>query len=128
MKDALLSKLLPLPSAAGAIDGEALQIKGGDIGVPPAGSEAVIELPQLSNIQLPSGSSITARLQHSPDGSTWTSLYGDLLVQTGAGAGAAKQSKRIAFPSDCGRYIRLQIDAAGSVSATDAIAELYLDF
>ncbi len=117
-KDAALAVETPLPNAGNTsvftggldLDGKAL-----------ADFELLISAPALTSTELPDGQTETYELQHADnsDFSDASSIYGQVLQQTGAGgAGAPAATKRVRLPSDVKRYVRLKISS--SATAGDA--------
>ena len=90
--------------------------------------ELVIEAPALSGGELPDGETVTYRVQHSADGLSWSTLYGAVIVQTGASSsGADATEDRVRLPSNCERYVRVQAEtsaSAGDCSGSEAAESL----
>jgi len=117
IRDATLTASIALPAADGSVYTASF-----DLGAAPANRdfeaavEALITAPALGATPLPNDDTMTYKLQHSTDDSTFSTLYDAVLVQLGAGGvGAAAATARAKLPSDCYRYIRLAATGAGTI-------------
>ncbi len=128
-QDADLNKTIALPDADGSV-----YTTAHDLGAAPAddarlaGMELEVRAPALDGTELPAAATMVYVVQHSTDNSTFASLYGTVLTQTGAASvgGAAATTKRVRLPSDCNRYVRLACTGASIGDCSDSDAELRL--
>jgi len=119
-----------LPSSAATIYTAGIDLGHSANGRVPPGTEIVITAPALAVGELGNGDTMKYAVQMDHDSAfgSPTSIYGDVLTQTGAaGAGAAAAEKRVALPSDCERYVRIAAtnSAAGDASDKSVIANVF---
>ena len=121
-RDVALKVTKALPNGAATIITDGIDLGHSTNGQPPANVELLIEAPALVVGDLGNADTMKYEVFHdtvSTFGSE-VSLYGVVLTQTGAGgAGAAAASKRVALPSDVGRYIRVKATNSAAGDASD---------
>jgi len=116
LKDAGLIQTKALPSSAGSVYTTAFDL--GDAGKKHIQNEIKIEAPALGTTALPNAETMKYAVQDSANNSSFSTIAGDIVVQTGAGgAGDDAASGRFRLPSSCRRYVR--VAATGSTSIGD---------
>lgn len=122
MSDASLAVTKALPPDASSVTSDAIDLGHGTAGDFLANCELEIVAPALTNAQLGNTSTMTYIVEHDDDsafGSAAT-LIDRVIVQTGAGAGAAAVTKRVRLPKGVKRYVRVK---ATNSAAADASAK-----
>lgn len=120
--DSQVYKTLALPGAGSTTVATAgIDLKNTARGDFLANVELLIEAPLLAVGELPNSETITYDVYHdtASDFGSESLLMDNVLTQTGAGgAGAAAAEKRVRFPVDVARYIRVKAtSSSGSVDA-----------
>lgn len=127
-KIAELSDTVALPSAAGTVRSDAIDLRGSDNQA--GGFSVPIELrvtaPVMDVNQLPNDNTVIYSIEHGndPNALTWLATIG---TQTGAaGAGAAAAEFRFRPPSTIGRYVKVKAvtNAAVDVSALSYVVDV----
>lgn len=130
LRDALLEETKALPNGAAATSTDPFDLEHGDRGRPAHNFELVIEAPALNTTQQPDAKTLKYDVEHSDAaGSGYTTLYEDVITQTGAGgAGAAAAEKRVRLPDDCKRYVRVTVTGSAAGNSSTASMTVYLGF
>lgn len=132
VKDNSLIKTKALPNGANTIytDGIDLGSLSGR-GARLADFELIIDAPALVVGDLADAATMKYTVETDDDSAfgSVTTLFADILVQTGAGgAGAAAASKRLRLPSNCERYVRIKAVNSGAGDASDKSVTMSLVF
>jgi hypothetical protein len=111
LQDASLNNSIALPAAPGTVTSAVLDtgtLTG--LSAQLAECEALLSAPVLTTAQLPDGKTATYSVMGGATADALTSLVGSAIVQTGAGgAGAAAATYRFKLPSNCPRYLAVQV-------------------
>jgi len=125
-RDALLEREFAGPASAGtAVYCEPIELGEGT----PfhADCESEFAIPALTATQMPASSTLTIGVQHSGDGSTWTSL-GTVSTLSGSAGGTESTKIRYRFPTTVQRYVRASLQGATTGNLTGAKFKYYLVF
>lgn len=120
--DPAVYKTKALPAGATTTVSDGIDLMNTDRGDFLANLELLIQTPALATGELPDAATIIFDVYHDtdPEFGSEELLMDNVLTVTGAGgAGAAAAEKRVRFPVDVHRYIRVK---ATGVAATDADA------
>ncbi len=116
-----LKKTRALSADGEVVASAGIDLKHSSIGVVPGDIELRLEVPALSDTQLPDGSAIYYALEHSDDNfeSSEETLIPVIYMQEPATSGADADSFQLRFPSSTKRYVR--VSAQSSLTDTDAV-------
>lgn len=106
-KDALMTSIVPLPAAGKSVNTEIISIgqKGGI-------DKALVWIEIQALAALVAGKKVTAKLQSSADGTTFTDVVSaPTVVATGAEGGSTAQKAVFRIPYDAERYLRVAVTA-----------------
>lgn len=128
-QDVKLTQSKALPNGAASVNST-----GFDLGLGPQGDflaevELKVSAPALAVGELANGDTMTYIVQHdtASDFSGATTLFDNLIVQTGAGGvGAAAATATVSLPVDVKRYVRIKAtnSGLGNASAKSLTEEL----
>jgi hypothetical protein len=120
LRDGELQATKALPTGAGTIYTDGIDLEHDASGVFVADCELLIEAPALAVADLGDGATMVYDVEHSDDGVTYEDLANRVLVQTGAGgAGAAVAEARFRLPSTVKRHIRVAATNSAAGDASD---------
>lgn len=125
VQDALLTQTKALPSAAGTVNGTAIDTHSVDAGVAGECSNLYLSVPATAN--LADTKTLTFTVQDSADNSSFTAVSGlDTLVMTGAGGvGSAASTKTWRLPPTLRRYVRVSVLEASAGGDNSAVSMTY---
>jgi len=120
LKDAALEVTKALPNGAASVNSAGIDLGLATEGQHLSECELVIEAPALATADLPDTKTMTYKVEHSADNSSYADLFLSVIVQTGAGgAGAVAATKRLRLPVDVRRYVRVTATNSGTGDASD---------
>ncbi|MBA7711874.1 hypothetical protein ES703_120841 [subsurface metagenome] len=134
-KDATLIETKALPAADGSVSSAAFDLGGVGKQDFVAACDLKVTAPVLTTTELPDADTMIYKVETSADDSTYVTLYGAVITQTGAG-GAGAATTNIVVPlrgridstsGNLRRYVRVTATGAGTIgdcSGKELTAEL----
>ena len=118
--DASLIQTAALPATAASTQTTGINVDAGGKAHLPDHVELKVSAPALATGELGDTNTMTYTIEESDDNSSYNTLYGSVIVQTGAsGAGAAAATQRVRLPSTVKKYVRLKATADTALDASD---------
>lgn len=126
MQDLNLTIARALPTADGTVTSADIDLGSSAPGVGVKDSELVVEVPELTAVNLPNADTLTITVQ-SGESAAPTASANLVKVITGTGSNIAAQAVKFRLPSNVGRYVNVKFAAAGGtgdISAKSATISL----
>lgn len=132
MRDENLKETVALPASEGDANTDSIDLEHTAHGDHLVDMELEVSAPVLTVTELPNAETVTYKVEHSADDSSFATVPGmaAVITQTGAdGAGAAAASEKVRLPRDVNRYVRVTAttsSGAGDCSGKNVATALVL--